>query len=74
MNRCPQCGRGFPPTPWTDERVALLKKLWADGVPAEACAAELGNTTRNAVLGKVRRLGLRHRDRTGAFAEEGRAA
>jgi len=43
---------------WTDERVELLKKLWADGLSASQIAAELGSITRNAVIGKVHRLGL----------------
>jgi GcrA cell cycle regulator len=43
---------------WTDERVELLKKLWADGLSASQIAGELGNVTRNAVIGKVHRLGL----------------
>src|ERR671927_512504 len=43
---------------WTDERVELLKKLWSDGLSASQIAAELGNVTRNAVIGKVHRLGL----------------
>ena len=43
---------------WTDERVALLSKLWADGLSASQIAAELGGITRNAVIGKVHRLGL----------------
>ena len=43
---------------WTEERVELLKKLWAEGLSASQIAAELGNVTRNAVIGKVHRLGL----------------
>lgn len=43
---------------WTDERVATLSKLWADGLSASQIAAELGGVTRNAVIGKVHRLGL----------------
>jgi GcrA cell cycle regulator len=43
---------------WTDDRVELLKKLWADGLSASQIAAEIGNVTRNAVIGKVHRLGL----------------
>lgn len=43
---------------WTDERVAQLTKLWADGLSASQIAAELGGVTRNAVIGKVHRLGL----------------
>lgn len=50
---------------WTDERVELLKKLWADGLSASQIATEIGNVTRNAVIGKVHRLGLSGRAKTG---------
>lgn len=43
---------------WTDERVELLKKLWSEGLSASVIATELGGVTRNAVIGKVHRLGL----------------
>lgn len=43
---------------WTDERVETLKKLWADGLSASQIAKQLGGVTRNAVIGKVHRLGL----------------
>jgi GcrA cell cycle regulator len=43
---------------WTDDRVTTLKKLWAEGQSASAIAAALGEVTRNAVIGKVHRLGL----------------
>lgn len=43
---------------WTDDRVEQLKKLWEGGLSASQIAAELGNVTRNAVIGKVHRLGL----------------
>jgi GcrA cell cycle regulator len=43
---------------WTDERVELLKKLWQDGLHASQIAKQLGGVTRNAVIGKVHRLGL----------------
>ena len=43
---------------WTDERVESLKKLWGEGLSASQIAAELGGITRNAVIGKVHRLGL----------------
>lgn len=43
---------------WTDDRVELLKKLWADGLSASQIAGRLGGVTRNAVIGKVHRLGL----------------
>jgi GcrA cell cycle regulator len=44
---------------WNDERVELLSKLWLEGRSASQIAAELGlGVTRNAVIGKVHRLGL----------------
>jgi len=43
---------------WTDERVAVLKKLWLEGLSASQIAKQLGGVTRNAVIGKVHRLGL----------------
>lgn len=43
---------------WTDERVERLKALWLEGLSASQIAAELGGVTRNAVIGKVHRLGL----------------
>ncbi len=43
---------------WTEDRVKILAKLWADGLSASQIAAELGGVTRNAVIGKVHRLGL----------------
>lgn len=45
-------------TNWTTERITHLKKLWTLGQPASAIATILGNVTRNAILGKVHRLGL----------------
>jgi GcrA cell cycle regulator len=47
---------------WTDERTDLLKSLWLGGQPASFIATRLGDVTRNAVIGKVLRLGLRRRD------------
>lgn len=49
---------------WTDERVELLKKLWAEGLSASQIAGRLGAVTRNAVIGKVHRLGLSGRATT----------
>lgn len=43
---------------WTEDRVETLKKLWADGLSASQIAKQLGGVTRNAVIGKVHRLGL----------------
>src|SRR6202795_2685210 len=53
---------------WTDERVETLKKLWAEGLSASQIAAELGNVTRNAVIGKVHRLGLSGRAKSPSSA------
>jgi GcrA cell cycle regulator len=43
---------------WTDERVDQLKSLWTEGLSASQIARTLGGVTRNAVIGKVHRLGL----------------
>jgi len=43
---------------WTDDRVEILTKLWAEGLSASQIAKQLGGVTRNAVIGKVPRLGL----------------
>jgi GcrA cell cycle regulator len=53
---------------WTDERVELLKKLWSDGLSASQIAAALGGVTRNAVIGKVHRLGLSGRAKNASSA------
>ncbi|MBO6550152.1 MAG: GcrA cell cycle regulator [Rhizobiales bacterium] len=49
---------------WTDERVEILTKLWAEGLSASQIAGRLGGVTRNAVIGKVHRLGLSGRATT----------
>jgi GcrA cell cycle regulator len=49
---------------WTEDRVLLLKKLWADGLSCSQIAGRLGRITRNAVIGKVHRLGLSGRATT----------
>jgi GcrA cell cycle regulator len=43
---------------WSKERVALLTELWAEGLSASLIASRLGGVTRNAVIGKVHRLGF----------------
>lgn len=55
---------------WTDERVETLKKMWSEGQSASQIAKELGGVTRNAVIGKVHRLGLSNRAGSG----QGKAA
>lgn len=46
---------------WTDERVETLRTMWSEGKSASQIAKELGGVTRNAVIGKVHRLGLSNR-------------
>lgn len=46
---------------WTDDRIALLKKLWGEGRTAAEIADQLGGVTRNAVIGKAHRLKLSNR-------------
>ena len=46
---------------WTEERISRLKKLWTEGKSASQIAATFGDITRNAVIGKVHRLGLSSR-------------
>ncbi|CTQ33791.1 GcrA family cell cycle regulator [Jannaschia rubra] len=53
---------------WTDDRVETLKRMWGEGASASQIAKELGGVTRNAVIGKVHRLGLSNRN-----ADDGKA-
>jgi len=54
---------------WTQKRVEILKKRWAEGVSAGGIAKELGGVTRNAVIGKVHRMGLSDSTKPSASAE-----
>ena len=54
---------------WTDDRVEMLKKMWGEGQSASQIAKELGGVTRNAVIGKVHRLGLSNRAGSGGNAK-----
>lgn len=55
-------------TGWSEDRVEILKKCWSGGLSASQCAARLGGVTRNAVIGKVHRLGLPGRATTSKLA------
>jgi len=55
---------------WSDERVELLKKMWGEGQSASQIAKELGGVTRNAVIGKVHRLGLSNRSGSGGASSD----
>ena len=46
---------------WTDERINQLKMMWEKGLTASQIAEELGGVSRNAVIGKAHRLGLKSR-------------
>ncbi len=46
---------------WTEERIATLTKMWDSGATASQIADELGGVSRNAVIGKAHRLGLKAR-------------
>lgn len=46
---------------WTEERIASLTKMWEGGSTASQIADELGGVSRNAVIGKAHRLGLKSR-------------
>ena len=55
---------------WSDERVEKLKKMWGEGQSASQIAKELGGVTRNAVIGKVHRLGLSNRNGGGGTSSD----
>jgi len=47
---------------WSEERTAVLKKLWLEGLSASQVARQLGGVSRSAVIGKVHRLGITARE------------
>jgi GcrA cell cycle regulator len=49
---------------WTEERIETLRRLWAEGLSASQIASALGGVSRNAVIGKIHRLGLSGRVKT----------
>lgn len=53
----------MPQSQWTPVRLAALRQLWTDGSTASEIAQVLGAVSRNAVLGKIWRLGLEKRIR-----------
>ncbi|MEE4538416.1 MAG: GcrA family cell cycle regulator [Erythrobacter sp.] len=59
---------------WTDERIATLKKMWEGGATASQIAEELGGVSRNAVIGKAHRLGLKSRPSPVKANERAKAA
>ncbi|WP_374531676.1 GcrA family cell cycle regulator, partial [Novosphingobium sp.] len=59
---------------WTDERIEKLTKMWEGGATASQIAEELGGVSRNAVIGKAHRLGLKARPSPVKPNEKGEAA
>ena len=51
---------------WSEDRVTELRKLWLEGKSASQISRQLGGVSRNAVIGKVHRIGLAGRDRPAA--------
>ena len=58
-----------PHSPWTEERNDMLRELWAEWLSCSKIAAQLGSTTRNAVIGKAHRLGLESRPSPVKFSD-----
>ncbi|HTG39705.1 GcrA family cell cycle regulator, partial [Sphingomonas sp.] len=62
---------------WTEERIAILTRMWESGKTASQIAEDLGGISRNAVIGKAHRLGLKPRPspvKANADAAEAKAA
>ena len=59
---------------WSETRVTTLSQLWLDGLSASQIAKQLGGVTRNAVIGKVHRLGLSGRAAASAPSRAPRTA
>jgi len=59
---------------WNDERIATLTKMWEGGSTASQIAEELGGVSRNAVIGKAHRLGLKSRPSPVKANEDGSKA
>lgn len=59
---------------WTDERIDNLRAMWEKGLTASQIAEELGGVSRNAVIGKAHRLGLKSRPSPVKSADKAKAA
>ena len=56
---------------WTEERIELLQRLWGQGYSASQIANQLQGVTRNAVIGKIHRLGKRNESKTARVRTNG---
>lgn len=54
--------RGFENFKWSSEKTAKATDLWSRGFSATEIAKLIGCPSRNAVIGKIHRLGLRRTD------------
>lgn len=54
-----------PASKWPFKRVEMLRQLWLNGVSAGEIAKQIGDVSRNAVIGKAKRLGLPFNSTTG---------
>lgn len=59
---------------WTTERIDVLQRMAREGHSASSIAIELGDVTRNAVIGKLHRLGMRTSARKQAPPNEAQRA
>ena len=59
---------------WTINQVTTMTKLWQEGLSASQVARQLGGTSRNAVIGKLHRLGIADRPTPVRFRSPGRSA
>ena len=50
--------RGDSDMDWTEDQVSMLARLWQEGLSASHVARQLGGISRNAVIGKIHRLGI----------------
>jgi GcrA cell cycle regulator len=57
LSEIPGGNMSFDGTKWSDDRTELARKLWREGLSANQIAARLGGVTRNAVIGKLDRIG-----------------
>jgi GcrA cell cycle regulator len=64
-----EAGEVSRPSPWTPERLAMLRTEWATGAPTAEIGRRMG-ITKNAVVGKARRLGLPAREAPANIAKQ----
>jgi GcrA cell cycle regulator len=58
--------QGRPSHAWPEDKERRLRQLWAEGWSASQIAERIGGVSRNAVIGKLHRMGLVEAKRPGA--------